>query len=120
MNNRNWTPFILPATIGGEKTKALTIPEGSPSGENPSRYLQWKVIEANLPEGSNIGDLLYWNPSAGDNGAWVVLAAPSNGGSIIYWDGAAWQFLTPPSGTTLHVLGIQSGTLAWTATEDCD
>ena len=102
MNNRNWTPFILPATIGGEKTKALTIPEGSPSGENPSRYLQWKVIEdlPDLPEGSNIGDLLYWNPSAGDNGAWVVLAAPS--------------------GTTLHVLGIQSGTLAWTATEDCE
>jgi hypothetical protein len=83
MNNRNWTPFILPATIGGEKTKALTIPEGSPSGENPSRYLQWKVIEANLPEGSNFGDILYWDLSAGDGGAWVILNAPQSSQILI-------------------------------------
>jgi hypothetical protein len=33
-----------------------------------------------------------------------------------------WKELLPkaPSTNALHVLGIRSGTLVWTATEDCD
>lgn len=51
-----------------------------------------------LPNGSTVGDLLYWNGSR-----WTVLPAP-----------------TLPSSATLSVLTIQNGTLAWTATEDCE
>lgn len=40
-------------------------------------------------------------------------------GQILYWTGDAWQFLDPPSGSTLNVLTIQNGNLSWTATQDC-
>ena len=72
-----------------------------------------------LPVGTSKGDLLYWDPSAGENGKWAVLSAPTQEGSIIYWDGEEWKFLQPPTGTVLHALTIQSGNIAWTETEDC-
>jgi len=52
-----------------------------------------------LPDGATKGDLLYWDPEQDDGGAWAVLSAPSS--------------------TTLRVLTIQNGALAWTETEDC-
>jgi hypothetical protein len=51
-----------------------------------------------LPDGATKGDLLYWDPAQGDNGAWVILPAPS--------------------GTSLRVLGF-NGSLLWVNTEDC-
>ena len=47
-----------------------------------------------LPDGTNTGDLLYWN---GDR--WAVLEATESG--------------------TLHILGIKDGALQWVETQDC-
>ena len=118
-NAPNWTPYKIPPTptITNNDVYSLTCSDGAIDSKNPSQFLQWRKVS--LPEGDNKGDLLQWDPAAGYNGAWVVLAAPSNEGSIIYWDGSDWQFLNPPSGNALHVLGIRNRTLAWTATEDC-
>jgi hypothetical protein len=59
--------------------------------------LEWTF---GLPKGENLGDMLYWDPEAGDEGEWVILSAPEEDG--------------------LKVLTINSGVLAWTNTEDCD
>jgi hypothetical protein len=60
----------------------------SPSGsaENP-KFLKYNGSElfwgeggtGNIPNGTNKGDILYWDPEAGEEqeGAWVVLSAPS-------------------------------------------
>jgi hypothetical protein len=54
-----------------------------------------------LPDGGTEGDLAYWNPEAGNNGAgkWVVLKAKQS--------------------QELHVLGIIDGKLRWVKTENC-
>jgi hypothetical protein len=31
-----------------------------------------------LPNGTELGDILYWNPEVGDGGSWVVLTAPQD------------------------------------------
>ena len=98
--------------------------------------------EAGIPNGNNYGDLLYWDPQAGDAGAWVTLDAsqaqegtllvftedawglldPSQYkyGSIMYWDDDDWAFLEPPTSNDLHVLSIQGGELGWIPTQDCE
>lgn len=43
----------------------------------------------------------------------------TNVGDILYWDGTQWVTLSPPSSSTMHVLTITSGNLAWTATVSC-
>lgn len=53
-----------------------------------------------IPRGTTKGDLLYWDPSQGDDGQWVVLPAAEGNG--------------------LRVLTLQNGVLAWTETEDCE
>lgn len=52
-------------------------------------------IKRILPDGFNIGDLLYW-----DSEKWVILEATQS--------------------STLHILGIQDGNLNWIATQDCE
>lgn len=52
------------------------------------------VITRLLPDGTNPGDLLYWNGEK-----WVVLEAAQS--------------------STLHILGIQDGALRWVETQDC-
>lgn len=48
-----------------------------------------------------------------------IFSDGENSGDLLYWDGSAWAVLAAPTGTDLRVLTISSGTLAWTATEDC-
>lgn len=72
-----------------------------------------------LPRGTAKNQMLYWDPEAGEDGAWALLNEPTEQGSIIYFNGEVWQFLQPPSSSTLHVLTVQNSSLAWTATEDC-
>jgi hypothetical protein len=56
-----------------------------------------------LPNGLLLGDMAYYDPDAGNNGAgaWRVLAAP------------------PTSDDKIYALTIQSGALKWVETEDC-
>jgi hypothetical protein len=76
-NTPNWTPYKIPPTptITNDDVYSLTCSNGAVSSRNPSPFLQWRKV--GLPEGDNKGDLLYWDPAAGDDGAWVVLPAPS-------------------------------------------
>lgn len=84
MNTSNistpWVPYKIPPCPVPDtgKTYALSFSDNAVPSKNPSQFLQWKEIEANLPEGTNKGDILYWDPAAGDDGAWVVLTAPEN------------------------------------------
>jgi hypothetical protein len=55
---------------------------------------QPKVIPPEIPDGENVGDLLYW-------------------------DGAAWVILPPPSDSALRVLATNGGVPFWAQTEDC-
>ncbi len=116
-----WVPFTIPPcpTPVGGKQYALSFSGNAVPTKNPSQFLEWQEVEANLPDGISKGDLLYWDPAAGDEGAWIVLAAPSDEGSIIYWNGDGWSFLSPPSGQGLKVLTANGGNLAWTDTQDC-
>lgn len=49
-----------------------------------------------------------------------ILPDGSRAGDLLYWTGSKWEVLAAPSSTTLQVLTIQNGNLAWTATEDCE
>lgn len=105
MNTSNtssgWVPYKIPPCpipVSG-KQYALSFSENAVPTKNPSQFLEWQEVEAALPDGTNNGDILYWNPAAGDGGAWAVLAAPSGSG--------------------LRVLTISGGNLAWTNTQDC-
>jgi hypothetical protein len=60
--------------------------------------LSWK--ESSFPNGTNLGDILYWDPSGGESGEWVIL--------------------TPPSGEQLSVLGSNGGAPYWIPTESCE
>jgi len=57
-----------------------------------------------LPNGENLGDILYWDPEAGNNGA------------------GAWRRHLAPlvdNDNKFYVLTIQNGVLIWLETEDC-
>lgn len=118
----HWSPFTIPPTptiqSGSTDNYSLSCDAGADGTKNPSQFLKWK--KTNLPRGSSKGDLLQWDPESGEEGAWIILAVPEDNGSMLYWTGNAWQFLEPPSGSTLNVLTIQNGNLSWTATQDCE
>jgi hypothetical protein len=56
-----------------------------------------------LPDGENLGDLAYYDPDAGNNGAgaWRVVRAPEQDSKI-------------------YALTIENGALKWLETEDCE
>jgi hypothetical protein len=95
-----WVPYKIPPTPIPEsgKTYALSFSDNAVPAKNPSQFLQWK--EVGLPDGTNKGDIIYWDPNSGEDGEWVVLSAPSS--------------------DSLRVLTIKNNTLAWTETEECD
>ena len=95
---KNWNPYTIPATpnVSGDDVFHLSCEAGADSGKNPSQFLKWKL---GLPKGRNNGDILRWNSSVGNGGAWTILYAPQS--------------------SQLRVLTIRDGTLAWTATEEC-
>jgi hypothetical protein len=79
------------------------------------------LLDLLLPKGSNRGDLLYWDPQAGEDGAWVVLdTSGANQGTLLVWGEDTWQILNAPQNGDLHVLSVQDGYISWTPTEDCD
>lgn len=107
MNTSNtgagWIPYIIPPcpSVPPNDLYALSFEnENAVPTKNPSQFLRWKQVS--LPQGTNLGDMLYWDPSAGaeNEGAWVVLPSPSGGG--------------------LKVLTIEGRQLSWKDTEDCD
>jgi hypothetical protein len=110
----------------GEKWTILSAPS-SGTDLDPS-FLQYKGGSSlvwdegkTLPNGSNFGDLLYWDPEAGEGGAWVTVdAAGAQEGSILIWGEDGWSILNNPPNGDLHVLTNQDGDVYWTPTQDCE
>jgi hypothetical protein len=68
-----------------------------------------------FPNGTNVGDLLYW-----DGEKWTPLElAPNAEGDLLYWDGNKWAILPATDSSTLHILGIKDNVLQWVETQDC-
>jgi hypothetical protein len=80
--DENWKMTTL---LAGEGEPKLYEVEYTEDGTRITRI---------LPNGTNTGDLLYWNENK-----WVVFARPT--------------------AATMHALTITNGVLAWTETEDC-
>jgi hypothetical protein len=104
MNRTPWVPYKIPPVVERESPNdvyALSFSDNAQAipQTNPSKFLEWKKIDP-FPEGTNLGDILYWNPLSGDDGEWVILSAPQGAG--------------------LKVLTINNGVLAWNNTEDCE
>jgi len=97
-----WIPYIIPPCpiVPPDKTYALSFTDDAVPTVNPSQFLIWKDV--GLPKGLNLGDILYWDPNAGENneGAWVILP--------------------PPSGGQLHVLASNGQAPFWNQTVDCE
>jgi hypothetical protein len=83
--DHNWKKTTLKAPKNVEKADALYEVSYDKDGTRITRI---------LPNGTNTGDLLYWNENK-----WVVFARPT--------------------AATMHALTITNGVLAWTETEDC-
>ena len=78
-------------------------------------------IKSRMPNGNSRGDLLYWDPQAGEGGAWVVLnTSGAQKGSLLVWGEDTWQILNAPQGGDLHVLSVQNGEISWIQTQDCE
>ena len=64
-----------------------------------NQIIDWK--EADFPDGEELGQILYWDPTAGQNqeGAWVLTDAPQELGQFFYWDPTArtWVLIDAPS-----------------------
>jgi hypothetical protein len=43
----------------------------------------------------------------------------TNVGDLLYWDGERWTPLAAVSSSTLHILGIKDNELQWVETQDC-
>jgi hypothetical protein len=48
-----------------------------------------------------------------------ILPKGTNTGDLLYWSRDKWTILAAPSSSTMRVLTITNGALAWTATEAC-
>ena len=57
-----------------------------------------------------------------EDGTYITRLLPNGGdiGDLLYWDGDKWIVLEAPTQSdTLQVLGIQNGNLKWVETQDC-
>jgi hypothetical protein len=84
--DHNWKKTTLKPPKNVEKADALYEVSYDKDGTRITRI---------LPNGTNTGDLLYWNENK-----WVVFARPE--------------------AATMHALTITNGVLAWTPTEGCE
>jgi len=61
--------------------------------------IEWREVD--FPDGEELGQILYWDPTAGQNqeGAWVLTEAPQELGQFIYWnpDERTWKLIDAPS-----------------------
>ena len=99
---------------GGGSSPVIVYPPIIPPTPPP-------VLEDLLPTGSNWGDLLYWDPQAGEGGTWVVLdTSGANQGTLLVWGEDTWQILNAPQNGDLHVLSVQDGEISWIPTQNCE
>ena len=114
----NAPPRTIRAKDLDDNNRKLTLLKGV--GDPPLYEVEYTTdgtrITRVLPDGSVVGDLLSW-----DGTAWKPVVSPTGTtAQFLYWNGSSWQLLQSPSSSSLQVLTIQNGSLAWTATTDCD
>ena len=81
----------------------------------------WKRTTLRAPKDTDPASGLY-EVEYKDDGTYITRILPdgSNSGDLLYWNGERWVVLAAPDSSTMHALTITSGTLAWTQTEDCE
>jgi hypothetical protein len=113
-------PIALKAIHLDENWKRTTLRPPKDSDTNAGLYEvaydeDGTRITRILPDGTNVGDLLYW-----DGEKWTPLElAPNAEGDLLYWDGNKWAILPATDSSTLHILGIKDNVLQWVETQDC-
>lgn len=68
-----WIPYKIPPVVSRENPNevyALSFSDEAVTETNPSKFLEWRKIDP-LPEGINVGDLIYWNGEE-----WAILENP--------------------------------------------
>jgi|694.fasta_scaffold17753_13 hypothetical protein len=80
MSRTPWVPYKIPPVVEKENPDDVYALSFSDDAQvvpqtNPSKFLEWKKIDP-LPQGTNLGDIIYWDPSSGENGEWVILENP--------------------------------------------
>jgi hypothetical protein len=80
----------------------------------------WKKITLKAPKNVAKAEALY-EVTYDEDGTRITRILPNgtNVGDLLYWDGTKWAVFARPSGSTMHALTITNGALAWTATEAC-
>jgi hypothetical protein len=81
----------------------------------------WKRTTLRAPKDTDPAAGLY-EVAYEDDGTYITRLLPdgTNNGDLLYWNGERWVVLAAPDSATMHALTITSGTLAWTQTEDCE
>jgi hypothetical protein len=80
----------------------------------------WKKITLRPPKNVDAAEALY-EVSYDKDGTRITRILPNgtNTGDLLYWNGEKWVVFTAPESSTMHALTITNGVLAWTETEDC-
>ena len=80
----------------------------------------WKRTTLKQPKDTDPADALY-EVRYEEDGTYITRILPNgtNVGDLLYWDGEKWTPLAAVSSSTLHILGIKDNALQWVETQDC-
>jgi hypothetical protein len=80
----------------------------------------WKKITLRAPKNVAKAEALY-EVAYDEDGTRITRILPngSSVGDLLYWDGTKWTPLAAVSSDTLHILGIKNNELQWVETQDC-
>jgi hypothetical protein len=80
----------------------------------------WKRTTLRPPKDSDTNAGLY-EVAYDEDGTRITRILPdgTNVGDLLYWDGTKWTSLAAVSSSTLHILGIKDNVLQWVETQDC-
>jgi hypothetical protein len=82
----------------------------------------WKKTTLRPPKNVDAAEALY-EVSYDKDGTRITRILPNgtNTGDLLYWDGDnRWRIFAAPSSLAMHVLTITDGRLEWTPTEACE
>jgi hypothetical protein len=80
----------------------------------------WKKTTLKAPKNVAKAEALY-EVTYDEDGTRITRILPNGTavGDLLYWDGTKWTPLAAVSSDTLHILGIKNNELQWVETQDC-